>query len=1339
MACTLDKMLIKGIRSFSPDNQAVIEFYRPLTLIVGHNGAGKTTVIECLKMACTGELPPNTRSGQSFVHDPKVAGETEVKAQIKLRFITGAGQPVVVIRSFQLTQRKASMAFKALDNVLQTVNRATGAREALSYRCADIDRAIPSLMGVSAAVLESVVFVHQEDSNWPLADAQAVKKRFDDIFAATRYTKALEALRKLRSEKTAEAREMRLRLDTLRSHRDGARRLRGAVEAGEDALASLEARITELQRRIETVQAEMETVLQQQAAIRGVEQQRRQLEAQHHMLSQHNSENRARLVSAYGEEDVGISLEELEEWDASLAPETQAASADAARLEQRLAQRQADVSGAKEQVQRATRRQGQLTAEAEAHARALEERDAFLGRLAAGMGLPGSQTGLRWEQPDVQRVVTACREQAAALEAQAASMRSAHASADAELSAALDAVNAELAGAAEGVRLSEGRLERNTALLHEASARLPPAAPSSAAVEEAAAHEAGLARRLAEAEGVYRVADFEAHLLACQSELATLGVRLASLRRERDRASSAGEGATRARLRRTELTRKRGEAAALLGTAAPFLAALLGPYAPAPTPSQIRAAVEAEVETRAAALAAQRGELAATQARAAELAGQLGGLRAQTEAARSELAELAGRLRRGLEGVGGGAGAADAAADAADDMAADVALCQRRLEEEKASNVHKLKTADAFLTMNERFLSTARQHNACHTCGRPFHGAGELEAFLARQERERAKLPSARGAWEAALRDAEARLARLQGLAPIAARHDRLRDATLPELEAACSGPESALATARGEAELREEGVAEAVHLLQEARGLLETVAWPADKLAAEISDLEAEIGQLSGSVQASASQASVADLDAELAALERERLSAEARREELLARQSAARELLASLAADLAAAREEALTLRAAAQRAADLAARVAELRAEGEALRAGVEEARSAHAPRLRRQARLQAERATARERARAAEEDAEAARRRAQDAVRDLEARLAAVARHDAVRGAGELERVERELQGLALRQSTLEAEVQSLREELAELEGSAAEQEKLRRQIQDLLAYRRSLSQEEGMAQELASLAQTMGAEVVLGEDGESLEARGLQLQEELARLRSKQDQSVGSLRTIRDNVQSAQTDLDEPQFQGIDTRYRKQLIELKTTELANTDLEKYHKALEKALLSFHTTKMHDINKAIKELWQQTYRSADIDYIQVKADAEGAAGRSYNYRVVMYCGGAELDMRGRCSAGQKILACLIIRLALAETFCLKCGILALDEPTTNLDAANSASLAEALRQIILSRQSQENFQLIVITHDETFARLIGIREHAEYMWRITKDENQHTLVTQEEIMS
>lgn len=62
--------------------------------------------------------------------------------------------------------------------------------------------------------------------------------------------------------------------------------------------------------------------------------------------------------------------------------------------------------------------------------------------------------------------------------------------------------------------------------------------------------------------------------------------------------------------------------------------------------------------------------------------------------------------------------------------------------------------------------------------------------------------------------------------------------------------------------------------------------------------------------------------------------------------------------------------------------------------------------------------------------------------------------------------------------------------------------------------------------------------------------------------------------------------------------------------------------------------------------------------------------------------MLKGGVALDMRGRCSAGQKVLASLIIRLALAETFCLNCGILTLDEPTTNLDDENIESLANHL---------------------------------------------------------
>ena len=68
------KLSVQGIRAFSPDHSEVIEFYSPLTMIVGANGCGKTTIIESLKFVCTGLLPPNTKSGHNFVNDPSLTG-----------------------------------------------------------------------------------------------------------------------------------------------------------------------------------------------------------------------------------------------------------------------------------------------------------------------------------------------------------------------------------------------------------------------------------------------------------------------------------------------------------------------------------------------------------------------------------------------------------------------------------------------------------------------------------------------------------------------------------------------------------------------------------------------------------------------------------------------------------------------------------------------------------------------------------------------------------------------------------------------------------------------------------------------------------------------------------------------------------------------------------------------------------------------------------------------------------------------------------------------------------------------------------------------------------------
>ena len=145
------------MRSYSDKSPEVIEFFHPLTIIVGANGSGKTTIIEALKFACTGSLPPLSDLGRSFVHDPKVVGQALVKGQIKLGFRTAEEQPVLTIRSFQLAQQKNKRQFKQLETVLRTLDT-HNKQVSISKKCADMDKAIPQLMGVSRAVLENVIF-----------------------------------------------------------------------------------------------------------------------------------------------------------------------------------------------------------------------------------------------------------------------------------------------------------------------------------------------------------------------------------------------------------------------------------------------------------------------------------------------------------------------------------------------------------------------------------------------------------------------------------------------------------------------------------------------------------------------------------------------------------------------------------------------------------------------------------------------------------------------------------------------------------------------------------------------------------------------------------------------------------------------------------------------------------------------------------------------------------------------------------------------------------------------------------------------------------------------------
>ena len=76
-----------------------------------------------------------------------------------------------------------------------------------------MDKQIPMLMGVSASILEYVIFCHQDESLWPFSDQANLKKIFDEVFDTTKYTKALVELRKVSKKYGKYAKEFKHELE----------------------------------------------------------------------------------------------------------------------------------------------------------------------------------------------------------------------------------------------------------------------------------------------------------------------------------------------------------------------------------------------------------------------------------------------------------------------------------------------------------------------------------------------------------------------------------------------------------------------------------------------------------------------------------------------------------------------------------------------------------------------------------------------------------------------------------------------------------------------------------------------------------------------------------------------------------------------------------------------------------------------------------------------------------------------------------------------------------------------------------------------------------------------
>ncbi|KAI8052552.1 P-loop containing nucleoside triphosphate hydrolase protein [Syncephalis plumigaleata] len=1301
MSC-IEKLLIRGIRSFDPQGTNVIEFYKPLTIIVGHNGAGKTTIIECLKYITTGDLPPNSKGG-AFINDPKIAREAEVKAQIKLKFRNVNGRSMVCTRSMMLTQKKSTVSQKTLEGVLLTKDPETGEQVSLSSRCADLDADMPMQLGISKAILDNVVFCHQEESNWPLSEPSILKKKFDEIFAATRYTKALDAIKNIRKEKGVDLKMDKQKLEFVEVDHEKAKKIESMVESTRRDVDQFTKRMAELEQELSVVNMEIESAMDK---LQEYQQKASQLDILRSEQQQAQSEL-DRLQSTMTE--LPDSQERLEEMLQELRDSFSNRAEAMKSLENTKMTLEKDIEVCRGQKSKLNTQLGALNAAYETYIGNLHVCEEIIRELDRDMGINQitESDSLSHEviETFIGRLSTLTNEKLRSMDEVKTTYRvqeGKYAQQRQQMEQTIASANARKQAASRGIdaanqKISEYMAEMNTLSGAEAQLRLKERrlADEEAKLEETRQRHQGDEADNEERELDRKVREMEMNISRIDDEAMSLG-------RSSQRRTELG-------LKRRELAEKQMEHANRMEELQRGLLKELDKQVDI-------SALESEIDLFNLQCS-QR--MVSTDNEHAEIAKSLAAIEAKIalnqlalEKKQEELEDKQNKIR---------------SACGNEDLPAALLM----LDQNCADQIEQVAQLRAAAEMYKMFITRAEKNHHCPLCSRDFSDSSSETQFIASLRERQAKAPHVLAMAEKELEQMENSRAALRSMSPLWDDVVRLRTVEIPQIVEQMKLDNNERETTCTSLE-RLKTLRDTTRLQHEAARNLQRKKEEGQRFKQEIDEIERTIVKIEEELRVSGSTKTLEECQQEREKQSDLLKTLRRQRDRVIQQKLAYKDELQFQMDAVHAERTQVHQLRHNIERHRQLDLMIEEQQSESRKLQQDVRACEAQLNEIIPKREALDSQISASNVEKEAREKDIQKDLDMLQNGATRVRSIVESLERYSVEGGQKEIRLCESEITRVDERTEEIGRQINDIIKQIHDVDKQAAEMSKIERNIYDNIRSRTLVKEHEKRQQQIQELKQECAHY-----DHVSYSQRQQSLKEQQSKLNRERAGLEGEVKQMQDQVVRLRHELNTD-YKNIEQTHKQQFVKVKTTELAVQDMETYSKALDQAIMRYHSAKMKEVNKIIRELWISTYQGNDIDTIEIRSDHEATRGnRSYNYRVVMLKGNTELDMRGRCSAGQKVLTSLIIRLALAESFCLDCGIIALDEPTTNLDRENIESLAESLASIVRTRRKQQNFQLIIITHDEEFMQLLGKSELADYYWRVFKDVNQHSTIERQAI--
>ncbi|XP_012527415.1 DNA repair protein RAD50 [Monomorium pharaonis] len=1288
------RLSLRGIRNFGDDSEdALIRFSCPLTLILGPNGTGKTTIIEALKFATTGEFPPGSEKGKSFVHDPMLATTGSVRGVVKAEVIDAMGKSYTVARTIESSTQGDKRKFKTLDSTVTIISKDKKQKASITNRCANVDAEISIALGVSKSILNYVIFCHQDELNWPFDQGKTLKDRFDEIFDSARFNKALESILKLQKELQGDIRTLKAQKQTCNVLVSEVEDKENKLKEHKKRLDTAKEKINDIEKQLVPVKQKMEEVQQLNTEYKNIQTEEGKKKMEFNIQKERYEKLKENIKNIFEgtTEELNVRIESydtvLREKNDEIAEneaEVKGISEKATRISNILATRRETVGTLKQQVrdhERRMARRNQLLNEA-LQAWNFDIVESDVSEIEVKALTKRLEEKMRTLEKEVEENRLAMQKEEKKLQREVDTLRSNYSKIDSEkvlkekeITEIRDDINtirnqiAQIGAAGNKLKSIEQKLQTAKQRIDELSSAL-----------NVDSVKADIADKIKSRDNI------ETTLNAIDDEISSLH-KLSSLTAEFELKKSA----LQAKEEELEnLRRKHGDSIkVLLNTQE------LGQIKLKDTLERLHQKSEKETNALTREIQAQERKTTAFETTARHI--------------ESDIKKMTTDLHNDKEKI----------STVCDYKDFDEALLFQSTIVKDLQDKRGIYAYQA--TAYKEYVKQLSANNpCCPLCHRNFDKKDtvadlikEIESDIIRNQPDRLKT------CERELEKEQKKYNNMLQLKPIVEKVIECETHYLKTLEEKLKRAQNSVAQSKMAVKNLEASKAEPEKKLLLYKNMIGDIKfW--DRCIDEIQQLKRAVNNLDTQMTSAGVKTK---RTIEEAQMQRESLRTSLREarnhiDALQLKLNKHNERLQDARAMYNELHEEQLKIHTDMQKLKhlkdkqdDLYAREITVGETMEKLRKDLALAESELNSGSRQLEKTKTENWQKQEADRKLM--SENARR-----LSDLHKILDEVNSFVNSNVLEKLTSYEREIETYKNSLTELVNKKNDIEQAISKLKEDIISQEIGKRELIDNITLRKIKEILETLKEQYKNLN-----EKLKNMNYKEMMNKWEQLENEKEALLRQKNLALGNQEELERVIRQYTQELRKEEYRLARRNYTKKCIELTVQEDTIANLQAYNKILDKAMLEYHEERMSTVNKIMKKLWKHVYKGTDTTSIEIctePTEGVGSNRRSYNYKLVQTKHGCKMDMKGRCSAGQKVLASIIIRLALAETFCKNCGILALDEPTTNLDEENANSLADMLTKVVeLRSRHQKNFQLIIISHDEKFLqKLADLNNHKQF---------------------